>query len=405
MEKSGRPTLVLTKQKDGILKGSGRSVKKFHMFQAFDKYRHLFESFGGHAMACGLSIKETKLPEFQKAADHEAHMQGFDPSKKVELDVAAVINADEINLELITELKKLAPFGTANPQPLFWIKGIDHPHIKVMGSNQQHFKIEFSNQEQLIGAVKFNAHEDITLLQQRPLDYLEIVGELTQNTWQGKTTPQIKLKDFTTLVQGDKAQIAVERVKILTKKLFDEDAIYGFFDPHIEKQVTKVVSHPLQTVLLPPQAKIIGDKLIIIDCPPTKLAIKELSSKVEVKNIIFKCYARHDISMQQLPTRHEFGKLYRFTSTHKNIYLKKDLEKLSRYLKIDKGSLIFMLRVFFEVGFVKMENGLLTGTPQDVHVDLTQTKTYKARVAQIKAQRLFIHTNTTELLKWLNSIL
>ena len=64
-EETKRPTIVLTLTEDNLYKGSGRSVEGFNLFDAFDPHRKLFESFGGHAQACGLSIKPDNLAGFQ----------------------------------------------------------------------------------------------------------------------------------------------------------------------------------------------------------------------------------------------------------------------------------------------------------------------------------------------------
>ena len=94
--------------------------------------------------------------------------------------------------------------------------------------------------------------------------------------------------------------------------------------------------------------------------------------------------------------------MYRFTSTHHDVDLRKDLEKLADYLNFDKESLVFMIQVFSEAKFVKIKNGLLTGTPSNQRIELTKTKRYQARVAQIQAQQLFLNSKTADLLKRLN---
>ena len=103
-----------------------------------------------------------------------------------------------------------------------------------------------------------------------------------------------------------------------------------------------------------------------------------------------------------MPSHADFVKLYRFTSTHHDLNLRNETKHIAEYLNFDQSILIFMLQVFFEVGFVKIENGLLTGTPSQNHVDLTKANRYQAQVKLIEAQKKFIHSSDEDLINWLN---
>lgn len=406
-EKTKLPTLVLTLTEDGIYKGSGRSVEGFNIFQAFDSHRKIFESFGGHAQACGLSIKPDNLSGLQVIADQEAANQHFDGEQKPILEINEELPADSITVDLINELNLLAPFGNGNEHPTFEITGIHNPQVRIMGDQGQHYRINFQTQQGALAGVEFNADEDrIQQLQTETLDGVTLAGELSLNRWRGKVSPQVQISDLKVEneIESSKVKFIDKRFLNLEGAQFSQDEVYGFFDQRLMTKVMRQVNPNIKIILLGEQNDITADTIVIVDCPPSISKFEKVIKKLHVKQIVLKCYTQHNIASKSLPNRQDFGKLYRFTSTHHDINLREDLEKLANYLNFDKESLIFMIQVFSEVRFVKIENGLLTGIPANQRVDLTKTQMYQARVAQMQAQQLFLNSNMSDLLKRLNLI-
>ncbi|MGX5377382.1 single-stranded-DNA-specific exonuclease RecJ [Ligilactobacillus sp. LYQ135] len=403
-EETQKPTIVLTENDDQILKGSARSVKGFNLFKAFDSHRKLFESFGGHELAAGLSLKKENLSGLQVIADQEVNNQGFDPTKKSTLEIAEKIDSAQISAELIEQIEQLAPFGTDNKRPVFEIEGINQPQLNFMGQQNQHIKIDFEGQSQKISAVKFNvAQKQSTQLQSESLNGIKLCGELALNKWRGKINLQVKIKDLKTSQQSQINYVDQRSTK-LTQEMFNEQDLYGFFDAKILQQVQQSTKNNIHTVLLTANPEIKADKLVLVDCPSSIEMFKEIINQLHVNQIVLKCYTQHDIAIQKMPTHADFGKLYRFTSTHRDIDLVNQGEQLANYLQFNKELMFFMIKVFIEVGFVKVENGLMTGLPQSSHVDLTQTKAYQERIKKQEAQKIFLHANTSQLLNWLNGI-
>ncbi|WP_290033792.1 single-stranded-DNA-specific exonuclease RecJ [Ligilactobacillus cholophilus] len=404
-EQTKKPTIVLTKVENGIYKGSGRSVNGFDLFKAFDGHRDLFESFGGHQMACGLSISEEKISSLQVISDQEARNQDFDVNKKETIDITDRLVSTDISLNLINEIEKLSPFGMQNNRPIFEFENLNGANLKIMGTNQEHYRIDFKANNQNISAVKFNVSmKEIEMLKNCNINNIKVVGELGTNEWHGKTSIQIRIKDIKE-VENQQEKFIDARVKKLTQNMFKEDILYGFFNKKIQNKVMQTLHHPIQSVLLREDQSIDQDKIVIVDCPDSLELFENVLSNLHVDQIVLKCYSQHNLNYMSLPTHEDFVKLYRFTSTHQNINLNTDLDKLSLYLNFDKEQLVFMIKVFFEVGFVKIDKGLLTGTPQNKHVDLEQTEVYQKRLSQIEVEEKLIRLNTNDLLNWLNKLI
>jgi len=118
-----RPALVIAVN-DGIGKGSGRSIKQFHLFNALESCKDLFEEFGGHEQAVGLSIREENLAVFRQRVNQYA-AETYSPEtfiRKVPVDLE--IELDDLGPRLIRELKMLEPHGAGNPRPVFQTKNL-----------------------------------------------------------------------------------------------------------------------------------------------------------------------------------------------------------------------------------------------------------------------------------------
>ncbi|OGW83010.1 MAG: single-stranded-DNA-specific exonuclease RecJ [Omnitrophica bacterium RIFCSPHIGHO2_02_FULL_51_18] len=117
VERYQKPSIVLS-VKNGVGKGSGRSLPKFSLFDCVLSCEELLMSFGGHAQACGLSIKKENIPIFRKRLNETA-IQMAPESKAPELEIDAEISLSDVGEALIQDLEKLAPFGPGNKKPLF----------------------------------------------------------------------------------------------------------------------------------------------------------------------------------------------------------------------------------------------------------------------------------------------
>lgn len=141
-EKYYKPVIVITKSKEG-LKGSGRSIESYHMFEELCKCKELLTKFGGHKMAAGLSLLEDNLQLFRSRINEVQELTQDDLSRKVLVDVPMPI--DYISEQLIAQINLLEPFGKANSKPLFAEKDWDLIKASVLGKNQNVLKFMIQN--------------------------------------------------------------------------------------------------------------------------------------------------------------------------------------------------------------------------------------------------------------------
>ncbi len=132
-EKYNKPAFVLTRAEEGV-KGSGRSIDAFYMYDEMTKCKQLFTKYGGHKLAAGVSMPEENVDEFRRQINGNSHLTKDDFEEKVLIDVPMPMSY--ASLEFVEELEKLEPFGNGNPKPLFAQKQVTFIKGRLLGQNQ-----------------------------------------------------------------------------------------------------------------------------------------------------------------------------------------------------------------------------------------------------------------------------
>ncbi|MGX8704724.1 MAG: single-stranded-DNA-specific exonuclease RecJ, partial [bacterium] len=136
-EKYNRPCFVLTRVEGGV-KGSGRSIEAYSMFEKLCEVQDLLTKFGGHPMAAGLSMPEENVEAFRQALNEKAGLSEEDLRPKVVIDVPMPVSY--ITEELVEQLTLLEPFGKANPRPVFADRQVSLAHPRIFGASRNVLK-------------------------------------------------------------------------------------------------------------------------------------------------------------------------------------------------------------------------------------------------------------------------
>ncbi len=132
-EKYCKPTFVLTRGEEGV-KGSGRSIDAFHMYEEMTKCKELFTKYGGHKLAAGLSLEEKNVDLFRETINTNCQLTEEDFEEKVQIDVPMPM--DYVTVPFVEELDLLEPFGNGNPKPLFAQKEVRFLKGRILGQNR-----------------------------------------------------------------------------------------------------------------------------------------------------------------------------------------------------------------------------------------------------------------------------
>lgn len=128
-----KPVFILTKSGDKV-KGSGRSIEEYSMYEEMCKVKDVFFRFGGHPMAAGLSLEADRVDEFRRRINENSPLTEQDLMEKVKIDVPMPVSY--VTKELVREFEILAPFGKGNPRPVFADKNMYISRMWIIGKNK-----------------------------------------------------------------------------------------------------------------------------------------------------------------------------------------------------------------------------------------------------------------------------
>lgn len=187
-----RPTLLFGSD-NGMARGSGRSIRNFHLFDAICQCQDLIEHFGGHEHAVGVNIKKHNLEKFKQKINEHAHNILTPDDLMPYIDVDMEIPLEVLSEKFITELDNLGPFGSANPRPIFATRNLKFKG-KPVKIGKDGFKIWVTDNNKTCEAIVFKSN-DIACE-----DCIDCATDLVYapaiNNWQGVTTIQLQLKDL-----------------------------------------------------------------------------------------------------------------------------------------------------------------------------------------------------------------
>ncbi len=140
VDKFGKPAIVLSEE-NGIAKGSARSIGDVSIYELIKANESYLSKFGGHKMAAGLGLEVENIAAFREAINATA--QAIDPKDFIPKEsVSGILNADDIDLNLLRLLEEFEPYGEANARPSFLLKDAEVVGIKLMGADKSHSRIE-----------------------------------------------------------------------------------------------------------------------------------------------------------------------------------------------------------------------------------------------------------------------
>jgi single-stranded-DNA-specific exonuclease len=187
-----RPAIMLSSV-EGVIKGSGRSIKGFNIYNAMKKCNDLLEQFGGHEFAAGLTIKEGKLSEFKRRMNEIAYLDLSENSFEPELQIDTELSLEDIDMKFWKLLNQFEPFGPNNLRPIFVSRKVEAVGVPTIVGNG-HLKMKVKQGDSgVFDAIGFNMHEFLPKVRKETFDMAYVVEE---NNWNGRRTLQVRIKDI-----------------------------------------------------------------------------------------------------------------------------------------------------------------------------------------------------------------
>lgn len=191
-----KPTVVMQKQESEFV-GSLRSIPAVNIIEALEKCSDLLIRFGGHAQAAGVRVAADQVEKFYEKLLQiiEDQLAGKDITPEIEID--AEILASDINWDLMTEIRRMEPFGEGNDEPVFLLKNILIDDLRVVGNGSKHLKLSLrpeSGSPKMFDAIGFGFGDKFPELKKG--DKIDIVFNLQEDEWNGNKKIQLRLMDL-----------------------------------------------------------------------------------------------------------------------------------------------------------------------------------------------------------------
>lgn len=186
-----RPAFIFS-IKDGIARGSARSIPPFDLHSGLSECRDILISFGGHKQAAGVKLQVENLPEFEKRMNHLMKDALTDKDLIPILTVDAGVELRDVNFRLVKELALLEPLGFGNPEPVFGTKGLEVMGPRIVGKN--HLKMRIRDRSVVLDAIGFNMGGMMEKLEVSTT--VDAVYTPAINEWKGGRSLQVQLMDF-----------------------------------------------------------------------------------------------------------------------------------------------------------------------------------------------------------------
>ena len=190
VDRFGRPAILIS-LKDGIGKGSGRSISDFNIYQGLKRCESLLLSYGGHHFAAGISIREEDIEKFSTLFKEVVHENSPETDFTAFTTIDAQCSLTEINHELLSQFDQLAPFGSRNPEPIFCVRNVSVASPSIVGNN--HLKMRVSSNGVTRNSIWFSNGQYLPELSAALLD---IVFTPQINYWNGSSDIQLKMRDI-----------------------------------------------------------------------------------------------------------------------------------------------------------------------------------------------------------------
>lgn len=191
-----KPTCVLTRGETES-RGSFRSIPELNVIEIIEQCGDLLKKFGGHAQAAGMTIENKNIDAFYEKFDALATTILADVVTEPETWIDMKLRPEHITPALCRDLKLFAPFGEGNPEPVFALENMMIQEARFVGNGEKHLKLRLTPLDggaKSFDAIGFSLGKDFPDL--RTGEVLDILFQVSENTWNGSTTIQLKLLDM-----------------------------------------------------------------------------------------------------------------------------------------------------------------------------------------------------------------
>ncbi|WP_163101824.1 single-stranded-DNA-specific exonuclease RecJ [Peribacillus alkalitolerans] len=403
-----RPAIVLSFDPEkGLAKGSARSIEGFDLYQNLSQCRDILPHFGGHPMAAGMTLKIEDVADLRERLNQLAKQkmtaEDFVPVTKLD----TVTSIGEITLESISQMERLAPFGMGNPKPKVMINEVKISTIRKIGAESNHMKVMLEHDGFTLDGIGFGLGELVDHIS--PITSISVVGDVSINEWNNMRKPQIFLHDISVNnwqlfdFRGSK------KISTTLEKIPKDNRILIVFNESTMEKL-QLNSYQAETVVFLDKISqknftLSGKNIVLIDLP----------TNLNQLNTLFKCgtpervYAHFHQDQQHffstMPTRDHFKWMYALVKKKGTFEVNRYSDDIARHKGWSRDTVDFIVKVFFELDFVTIENGFISIKEQAAKRDFHESASFKDKKEQFQLENDLLYSSYGQLYNFIESLL
>ena len=186
VKKYGLPCVILS-SKDSIAKGSLRTANELNVYRVLEQCSNILIQFGGHSAAAGVTIYEDKIKEFENKFESIISNYDFEAGEPLEID--SLVKFSEINIDLISDIEKMEPFGKGNPYPIFVSKNVKIESKRVL--KDKHLEMYLNQDNFKMRAIWFNFNKSSS-----DMENIDVVFTLQRDSFRGNNNINLNILDI-----------------------------------------------------------------------------------------------------------------------------------------------------------------------------------------------------------------
>lgn len=364
VEKYQRPVFIMN-EKDGILKGSARSIFDFNIYVAMNKISDLFVAFGGHTLAAGFSFEQDNFEKIEEFLDNEFEEFKQNNDLKANKNIDIVTSLEDISYQFLNSLDALKPYGMDFEKPTVLIENAMVLNKAYFGSEKQYLRLTIADEVGNLDCITFK--DSATFDKVEKNDIIDLLCNIDKNNFNGRTKLQAHIID------------------IHIKEFLFEDLRFINYDiENIDKNCLKLSKHRDDKDNNFYQYKDL-DSLIdknfeyiyLLDIPTSKEYLDKIIN-LKPKKVFLICEEKQVLSDIYLIDKNRLIKLFNLilSTNNKQINVAQQLDKLLTALKTNVDSLKIMIQIFKELELINFVNNTIILNPDYKTVDLKKSSSF-----------------------------
>ena len=387
VEKYQKPVFIMN-EKEGVLKGSARSIFDFNIYLAMNKISDLFLAFGGHTLAAGFSFEKSNFEKIEEFLDNEFEEFKQNNDLKANKNIDIVTSLEDISYQFLNSLDALKPYGMDFEKPTVLIENAMVLNKAYFGSEKQYLRLTIADEVGNLDCITFK--DSVTFDKVEKNDIIDLLCNIDKNNFNGRTKLQahiidIDIKEFLfedlRFINYDIANIDINCLKLSKHRDDKDNNFYQYKD--LDSLIDKEFEY-----------------IYLLDIPTSKEYLYKIIN-LKPKKVFLICEEKQVLSDVYFIDKNRLIKLFNLilSTNNKQINVAQQLDKLLAVLKTNVDSLKIMIQIFKELELINFVNNTIILNPDYKTVDLKKSSSFIRMENIFEVENLLLKESITNINK------